>query len=53
MPFGAELGGEGTLFRLWAPGANEVDIVLDAHGMPDELAMSPVGSGIQIGRAHV
>src|SRR5436190_12000879 len=45
MPFGAELGSGGTLFRLWAPGANEVDIVLDAAGVPGELAMSPVGSG--------
>jgi maltooligosyltrehalose trehalohydrolase len=28
MPFGAEVGEEGTGFRLWAPGAHEVELVL-------------------------
>jgi pullulanase/glycogen debranching enzyme len=35
----------GTLFRLWAPGANEVDLLLDAVGIAVELAMSRAGSG--------
>jgi len=30
MPFGAELGDEGTVrFRLWAPNASDVSVVLD------------------------
>jgi maltooligosyltrehalose trehalohydrolase len=42
MPFGAELLGDGTVrFRLWAPGAQQVDLVLQAHAK----AMRPVGDG--------
>ena len=29
--FGAELHAEGTTFRLWAPAANTVDVMLDRH----------------------
>jgi maltooligosyltrehalose trehalohydrolase len=31
MPFGLALDGRGGLFRLWAPGANTVDLLLDGH----------------------
>jgi len=29
MPFGTEITAEGVLFRLWAPGAEKVDLVLE------------------------
>ena len=32
MPFGAQLTRDGVRFRLWAPGARRVDVVLDPRG---------------------
>ena len=44
MPFGAECRDDGTRFRLWAPNASSVCLVL--AGYPDrELAMSGADSG--------
>ncbi|WP_031555193.1 malto-oligosyltrehalose trehalohydrolase [Parvularcula oceani] len=36
MPFGAEITGDGVRFRLWAPDAQEVTLILEgqAHEMP-------------------
>ena len=42
MPFGAEvLGDGGVRFRLWAPGARQVDLVLQQQAKP----MVQVGEG--------
>ncbi len=42
MPFGAALAGDGVRFRLWAPGARRVDLLLlDAEA----LAMEPRAGG--------
>ena len=42
MPFGAEvLGDGGVRFRLWAPGAQQVDLVLQQQAKP----MRSVGQG--------
>src|SRR4051812_9298130 len=44
--FGAQVqAGGGTVFRLWAPGAQEVDLELDPQGAPSEHAMHPAGDG--------
>jgi maltooligosyltrehalose trehalohydrolase len=43
LPFGAEQGPAGTRFRLWAPSADGVMLVLP--GQERELAMAPVGGG--------
>src|ERR1700744_4701907 len=32
--FGAKLIGEGTAFRLWAPAAKRVDLLLDQQSLP-------------------
>jgi maltooligosyltrehalose trehalohydrolase len=45
MPFGAEVGGDGTHFRLWAPAASEVEVVVEAAGAETELPMDPAGLG--------
>ena len=45
MPFGAEAGGECTRFRLWAPAAHGVSLVLDAMGDAHALAMDAAGGG--------
>ena len=53
MPFGAALGDDGSVrFRLWAPAAARVDLLLrhgpgkpDANGNVQVLAMAPVDSG--------
>ncbi|MDH5275726.1 MAG: alpha-amylase family glycosyl hydrolase, partial [Gammaproteobacteria bacterium] len=46
MPFGAELHGtEGVRFRLWAPGAKNVDLVLPDAATPRELPMPRLDGG--------
>ena len=34
MPFGAEIGPDGTRFSLWAPSAREVSLVIDDREYP-------------------
>ena len=45
MPFGAELTGDGTRFRLWAPAAARVDIELDVAGRRDRRALQALEGG--------
>jgi malto-oligosyltrehalose trehalohydrolase len=46
MPFGAELTAAGTVrFRLWAPAAREVELVLDGAGAPQATRMQPLPQG--------
>jgi malto-oligosyltrehalose trehalohydrolase len=45
MPFGAELRGEHTRFRLWAPAARDVSLVLDPAGEARTVAMEPASGG--------
>jgi len=45
MPFGATYAREATAFRLWAPGAARVDLMLDADGASRELTMQRAGDG--------
>jgi malto-oligosyltrehalose trehalohydrolase len=45
MPFGAELRGEHTRFRLWAPAARDVSVVLDPAGEARMIAMEPESGG--------
>ena len=40
MPFGAELHGDGTRFRLWAPGAGQVELLLDAGDGEQSLTLT-------------
>jgi maltooligosyltrehalose trehalohydrolase len=37
MPFGAELRDNATAFRLWAPGAGRVELLLDVATTPHEM----------------
>jgi maltooligosyltrehalose trehalohydrolase len=46
MPFGAEFTeGGGARFRLWAPAARQVDVVLVGGPRPGHVAMRAIGSG--------
>ena len=45
MPFGAKYAREATAFRLWAPGAARVDLVLQGDAASGELAMQRAGDG--------
>jgi maltooligosyltrehalose trehalohydrolase len=46
MPFGAETDDRGgTRFRLWAPAAHAVDLVLDSPLAPSPLPMHAAGEG--------
>ncbi len=45
MPFGAELTGNGTRFRLWAPAAARVDVELDAAGRRDRRTLQALEGG--------
>ena len=45
MPFGAEVCGARSRFRLWAPAARDVSLVLDATGDARVLAMQAAGNG--------
>ena len=40
MPFGAETTGLATAFRLWAPGAQAVDLVLGVEAHARAVALS-------------
>jgi maltooligosyltrehalose trehalohydrolase len=57
MPFGTELTGAGAVrFRLWAPGAQRVELVLGAAGAADGEPLAPLGDGwfeLESARAHV
>lgn len=43
--FGAQSLGDEVLFRLWAPAAERVDVVLERNGQGNALAMHRVGEG--------
>jgi malto-oligosyltrehalose trehalohydrolase len=46
MPFGAELvDSGGVLFRLWAPAAKSVELLLFQEGPPDAFPMTPRADG--------
>ena len=46
MPFGAELSSSGVRFRLWAPSAHAVELVLcDDPAAPQVLSLNAVGAG--------
>jgi maltooligosyltrehalose trehalohydrolase len=46
MPFGAELAESGAVrFRLWAPKARQVELVLTGPSAPQSAAMQPIGEG--------
>ncbi|MCC7327645.1 MAG: malto-oligosyltrehalose trehalohydrolase [Burkholderiales bacterium] len=45
MPFGAQLDGDKTAFRLWAPGARHVDLVIGDEATADALTMASDGMG--------
>jgi maltooligosyltrehalose trehalohydrolase len=45
MPFGAEVGASGVDFRLWAPAARQVDLLLYEGARPRVLRMSSRGEG--------
>jgi maltooligosyltrehalose trehalohydrolase len=45
MPFGAEVSKQATRFRLWAPGAREVELCLGAEEGERRLAMPAAGEG--------
>jgi malto-oligosyltrehalose trehalohydrolase len=45
MPFGAELRASGVRFRLWAPGARAVEVVLGVGGTPRTLALQALPEG--------
>jgi maltooligosyltrehalose trehalohydrolase len=46
MPFGATLGQDGIArFRLWAPGAARVDLILSTGGTKEELATRECAGG--------
>lgn len=50
MPFGPELGADGTVFRLWAPAAHHVDLLIES-GARRSFAMTPEGGGWFVGVA--
>lgn len=43
LPFGAEIDGDRTRFRLWAPSVDQVDLVLPEAGVTEP--MTPAGGG--------
>jgi maltooligosyltrehalose trehalohydrolase len=45
MPFGAELREDGTHFRLWAPGATQVELLLMQNASERVLRMAHAGDG--------
>jgi len=45
MPFGAQLVEHGVRFRLWAPGARRVDVMLEIGGASRALAMQALPEG--------
>src|SRR6266850_4134591 len=56
LPVGAEVvpagGGGGVHFRVWAPVATRVEVVLEGGpGAPDRIALAIGGDGYFVGRA--
>ena len=46
VPVGAELDGEGVSFRVWAPAAPSVDVILESGpGSPATITLDPEGDG--------
>ena len=45
MPFGAELSAAGARFRLWAPGAREIELDVEMHGARSGIEMSALADG--------
>jgi maltooligosyltrehalose trehalohydrolase len=45
MPFGARLDGPGAHFRLWAPSASRIDLLLSAGPQAGELPMASTTDG--------
>jgi maltooligosyltrehalose trehalohydrolase len=45
MPFGAELTASGVRFRLWAPGARAIDVMLKVGGKERAFAMQALPEG--------
>jgi malto-oligosyltrehalose trehalohydrolase len=45
MPFGAELVDDGVRFRLWAPAARRVDLMLEGAGTARVIAMQALPEG--------
>jgi malto-oligosyltrehalose trehalohydrolase len=45
MPFGAQLTEAGVRFRLWAPDARRIDVMLQADGKERALAMQGLAGG--------
>ncbi|HMH50008.1 MAG TPA: malto-oligosyltrehalose trehalohydrolase [Candidatus Acidoferrum sp.] len=46
LPVGAELKAQGVSFRVWAPAAPSVDVILESGpGSPAALALDPEGDG--------
>jgi maltooligosyltrehalose trehalohydrolase len=45
MPFGARLGGDGAGFRLWAPGARQVQLATGRGDAPQWLEAQATGDG--------
>src|SRR5437764_747322 len=45
MPFGAELSAAGVRFRLWAPGAREVQLDVEQNGARHGREMSALSGG--------
>ncbi|HEY5101269.1 MAG TPA: alpha-amylase family glycosyl hydrolase, partial [Steroidobacteraceae bacterium] len=45
MPFGAELVAAGVRFRLWAPGAKRVEVLLDPGAAPRAINMQALPEG--------
>jgi len=45
MPFGAELTAQGVRFRLWAPAAHRMELMLQADGAVRALAMQALPGG--------
>jgi maltooligosyltrehalose trehalohydrolase len=45
MPFGAELVERGVRFRMWAPGAQRVDLMLEDGGRAGAMAMQALPEG--------
>jgi maltooligosyltrehalose trehalohydrolase len=43
MPFGAQIESDGVRFRLWAPSARSVDLVVEDAGVPRPMAALPMG----------
>ena len=52
MPFGAQLEADGSArLRLWAPGAQTIELELERAGASDRLAMQPDGDGFYVANA--